>query len=69
METKWLHDLFDGVASVGILGILGYVAKASRAFTKLQVGLDDIRENHLPHLQIDIRELRDQFIEHLQNHK
>jgi len=68
------HSILDAVASLGIIAIGSLLWKVSSRFTQVATRLEgladdvrDIRTNHLPHLQDDLTNLRDRFIDHIEN--
>ena len=65
MGVNW-HGILDVVIAGAVIGILGFAWKMSTGFGILVASVRDIRDNHLPHLQADLTELRKQFIAHLQ---
>ena len=65
MDVNW-HGILDAVIAGAVIGILGFAWKMSTGFGILVASVKDIRDNHLPHLQADLTELRQQFVAHLQ---
>lgn len=60
-----LHSFFEAVGSVGLFAAAGFLWKISAAFTRVETSVEDIKTNHLPHLQNDIATLRQAFIDFL----
>lgn len=55
--------LAEVILSGSLLGLLAIIWKASARFTRLEVSLEEIKSNHLPHLYEELRLLRHEMEE------
>ena len=53
-----LHNAIEAISAGGLLAAAGFLWKISAAFTTVKVHVDEIRLNHIPHLEGSIAEVK-----------
>ncbi len=58
--TSIAHDLIEAANTVGVLAVVWFLSRLVAQF-------DEVKTNHIPHLQQEIADLRQAFMDFLSN--